>query len=82
MNIYINGEQHPLKASIVTLAGLLEQQGYDLNGCDLKSGDLKGSARSRMVAALNGVVIPADAYGSTTIASGDRVDVLGVITGG
>ena len=72
MNISINGETQALPESVRLLSVLLEQQGYDS----------KESARSRMVAALNGVVIPADDYGSTTIASGDRVDVLGVITGG
>lgn len=71
MNIAINGETLALSESGLMLAALLEQQGYLNNG---KPG--------RMVVAVNGTVVNAQAYATTVLADGDYIDVVGVITGG
>lgn len=71
VNVSINGETQALPESVRLLSVLLEQQGY-----------LNREKPGRMVVALNGTVVPARDYNTTSLASGDRIDVLGVITGG
>jgi len=71
MNISINGETQVLPESVRLLSVLLEQQGY-----------LNREKPGRMVVALNGTVVSARDYNTTPLASGDCIDVLGVITGG
>ena len=75
MNLFINGESRNLTVDQLTLAQLLREEGYSVSD----NGKVKGA---RMVAAVNGAVVSQQAYHSTALASGDKVDVVGVITGG
>ena len=75
MNIYINGERRIHDGEALSLDQLLSAEGYAVSD----DGEVKAA---RMVAALNGSVISKTSYVSTTLSEGDRVDVVGVITGG
>ena len=74
MKVHINGDSRVLAISALTLEAFLQQEGY-FSASDHGDGH-------RMVTALNGAVIPKQDYGITALSDGDKIDVLGVITGG
>jgi sulfur carrier protein len=68
MTIWLNGEERDLPAGL-TLAGAVEAAGT-------------APSRSGIAAAVDGEVVPRDRWDQTTLAEGQRVEVVQAVQGG
>jgi sulfur carrier protein len=65
--ITVNGQPRPLDASVATLLALVRALG------------LEGK---RIAVERNGEIVPKSRYADTTLAAGDRVEIVGAVGGG
>jgi sulfur carrier protein len=66
MDIVLNGKQHPLERAM-NVAELIEALGF---------------AGKRVAVERNAEIVPRSQHGSTTLAQGDRVEIVVAVGGG
>lgn len=72
MKIQVNGENRQIGQGM-TIAAVLEGEGYFSQS---------GKRAHRIVVALNETIVAPQLYGQQEVSDGDRLEVMGAITGG